>query len=69
MPPKGVPKTTSTGPFSGTVEQTTVFTATVNIQGLKVEFLVFEGVAQLVASCKGQKMARPYMLGRPLGFT
>ena len=54
MPPKGARKTTSTGSSPDTVEQATILTATINIQELKIEFLVLEGVALLVASCQAK---------------
>ena len=68
MPPKGASKMTSTGPSSDTVEQATVFTATVNIQGLKGHLFALGGLALLVASCKSKKWPAFIYLGAPLGI-
>ena len=68
MPPKGAPKTISTGQSSDTVEQATTCTATATIQGLKVEFLILEEMALLVASCEIQEWLAPMYLGAPLGL-
>ena len=68
MPPKGPPKSTSTGPSSDTIEQATILIGTVNIQSPKGPLFALGGLALLAASCQKPRMARPYILGRPLLF-
>ena len=68
MPPKGAPKSTSTGPSSDTVEHATILTGAVNIQSPKGPLFALGGLALLAASCQKPRMARSYIFGRPLLF-
>ena len=68
MPPKGAPKSTSTGSSSDTVEQATILIGAGNIQSPKGPLFALGGLALLAASCQKPRMARLYILGRPLRF-
>ena len=54
--PKALPKRPPWIHSQTQFEQATIFIVTVIIQGLKVELLVLEKVALLVASCKSKKL-------------
>ena len=66
--PKALPKRPPRVHPQTQLEQAIVFTTTVSIQELKVELLIFEGVAQLVASCKSKRCPAFMYLGAPLGL-
>ena len=68
MPCKGTPKTASTGPSSTKVEHATVLTGTINIHTPKGHLFALGGLALLATSCQKPRMARSYILGRPLLF-
>ena len=66
--PKALPKRSPRVHPRTQFEQATIFAAIVNIQGIKVGFLVLEGVAQLVATCQSQEWLALIYLGEPLGL-
>ena len=68
MLPKGAPKRTSTGPSSDTVERATILIATVNVQAPKGQLFPL-GIGTACCKLPQPRMARPYVLGRPLGLT
>ena len=66
--PKALPKQTPRVHPQAQFEQAAILTGTVIIQGLKVEFLVLEGMALLVASCQSQEWPSLIYLSAPLGL-